>query len=208
MKTLEIERNLILNTNFLNLVLELNGKIESYENYGIETPTEIQEILTDLKISANLIFVFSDCIAIARSFNESNMYLYKVFFIKSIFRTIYEAFKIIDKYDSHLFKDSNHIKSVNEIIELRKTFKKKHNFKKMGEIRNKVGSHYPESFIEHHNTIINIDFGLTLQMFYDFLNLVNQISNYLSFERFPINETTETFALYFKDVEEKLKNHS
>jgi hypothetical protein len=76
-KTLEIERNLILNTNFLNFVLELNGKIESYENRGIETPTEIQKILTDLKISANLIFVFSDCIAIARSFNESNMYLYR-----------------------------------------------------------------------------------------------------------------------------------
>ena len=93
MKSLEIENFLTNNTNFLNITLQLNDRIESYEECGIETPKHIQEILTDLKICANLIFVSSDCATIAKSFNESEMYLYKAFYIKSIFRTVYESFK-------------------------------------------------------------------------------------------------------------------
>lgn len=203
MKSLEIENFLTNNTNFLNITLQLNDRIESYEECGIETPKHIQEILTDLKICANLIFVSSDCATIAKSFNESEMYLYKAFYIKSIFRTVYESFKIIEKYDAHLFKNSAGNQTVNEIIQLRRNFKKKYDYKKIGEIRNKISSHYPENFIEHHNTIITIDFGLTLQMFYDFFDLITKISIYISSERF--NEMNKVFIDYYKDVEEKLK---
>lgn len=201
---IDIVKNLILNTNFLNSTLELNDKIKSYETLGIETPTSIQETLIDINISANLVYVYTDCIAIAKSFNECNLFLYQLFFIKSIIRTVHEGFRIIKKYETRLFKKDLENDKIKEIIGLRKIFKKKFNLETIQENRNKVGSHYPEDFIEHYNTIKNIDAKLTLEMFYAFLNIITKINDYLIFERFSHAKLNQVFAPYFKDVEEKL----
>lgn len=206
MKTLEleIEKNLILNINFLNLTLEFNAKIKDYEAYGIETPKNIQETLIDINRSANLIYVYSDCIAIAKSFNESNLFLHKIFYIRSIIRTVHEGLKIIKKYENHLFTKDLENEKVKAIIQLLRNFKKSFNLKTIQDNRNKVCSHYPDDFIEHHTTISNIDVKSTLEMFSSFLNIITQINIFFTTVRFTNENLNTIFTPYFKDVEEKL----
>ncbi|MVO08371.1 hypothetical protein GOQ30_04230 [Flavobacterium sp. TP390] len=204
MEIAEFEKNLTLSTDYLNSTIELNDKIKSYEALGIKTPTIIQETLIDINISANLVYVYTDCIAIGKSFNTSNLFLYQLFFIKSIIRTVHEGFRIIKKYETRFFIEDLENDKVKEVTNLRKVFKKKFNLEIIQENRNKIGSHYPEDFMEHYNTIKNIDVKLTLEMFFAFLLIITKINDYLIFERFSHAKLNQVFAPYFKDVEEKL----
>jgi len=200
----EFDTNLKFFTDYLNLTVEINNKIRSCENLGMQTPDHIKSIINDLSISSNLLIIFSDCMVIAKAFNDSNVFLYQTFYVKSIYRIVCETFKLFDKYNKLLFENSDDNDSAKEIIQLQKEFRKQYNLESIRLIRNKIGSHYTENFIEHITHINNLDIKGALDMFYDFLNLINRISTYITMTRFPLDRSHEIFQSYFLDVEKYL----
>ena len=120
------------------------------------------------------------------------------------FLWVFKISLIIKKYETRFFIEDLENDKVKEVTNLRKVFKKKFNLEIIQENRNKIGSHYPEDFMEHYNTIKNIDVKLTLEMFFAFLLIITKINDYLIFERFSHAKLNQVFAPYFKDVEEKL----
>lgn len=206
MENLEIDTNLKFFTDYLNLTIEINNKIRSYENLRMQTPDHIKSLINDLSISSNLLIIFSDCMIIAKAFNDSKMFLHQVFYVKSIYRIVNETFKLLTNYNKILFENSDEDSQAEEIIDLQKDFRKKYNLEKIRIIRNTVGSHYTSEFIEHITHIKNLDIKGALDMFYDFLNLISKISTYITMTRFPLESSNEIFQSYFHEVEKHLIN--
>lgn len=70
---------LIFYTDYINLIVEYNQKIKSYEELNIKTPKEIEEFLESINISANFLVITSECVAIVQAFNNNKRFLYQIF---------------------------------------------------------------------------------------------------------------------------------
>jgi hypothetical protein len=185
----------------INITVKWNEKIKEYEALKIETPQNIQDVIKRLNINSNFLIIASEFIAVGKSINYSDNFLYQMFFIKSIYRIVYETFNFMNVNGKCIFSVNN--EKTNEIKEKIKLFRKKYSLEKIGKIRNKVAAHYTEDFNEHLNLMLEIDSKQTMIMYYEFIELQFEISNFVVLD-FHNGTVSNEFKEYFKYVEEEL----
>ena len=125
-----------------------------------------------------------------------------MFFIKSMYRIVYETFNFINVNGNFIFSVNN--EKTTEIKEKIKQFRKKYSFEKIGKIRNKIAAHYTDDFNEHLNLMLEIDSKETIDMYYEFIELQFEISNFVVLD-FHNGIVSSEIKEYFKFVEGELK---
>lgn len=199
---------LIFYTDYLNLIVEVNNKVKNYEDLGIETPKEIKNILYHTNITANFLLIGSECITITQSFNLNSIFLYKIFYIKSIYRIVNETFNLFNKYGKYIFGDAeNKILKITptELIEKINVFKANYNLDEIRRIRNKLSSHYTDDFIEHINLTTNLDVEKSIKMFHDFTEILVGYNSFIINKKLPIAVLKNILLDYFKYIDLELK---
>ncbi|WP_298141380.1 hypothetical protein [Flavobacterium sp.] len=198
----DFEKHFEIYTQCIDITIDWNEKIKEYEAFKIETPQNIKDSIKRLNINSNFLIITSELATIGMSFNNSDSFLYKMFYIKSIYRIVYETFNFINDNGQFIFSEENE-KTI-EIKQKLKQFRRKYNIKEIGEIRNKIAAHYTEDFSVQISIMLKIDFESTMQMYFDFFQLKFEISNFVILDFYTATENNE-FKEYFKFVEEELK---
>lgn len=198
----DFEKHFEIYIDCINITIEWNEKINEYEALKIETPQNMKDSIKRLNINSSFLIIASECVAIGKSINYSNNFLYQMFHLKSIYRIVYETFNFINVNGKFIFSEEND--QTFEIREKLKRFRKKYNIEKIGEIRNEIAAHYTEDFSEHINLMLEIDSKETIEMYYEFIKLQFEISNFVILD-FHTGIVNNEFKEYFKFVEQELK---
>lgn len=194
---------LIFYTDYINLIVEYNQKIKSYEELNIKTPKEIEEFLESINISANFLVITSECVAIVQAFNNNKRFLYQIFFVKSIYKIVYETFILLQKYHEIIL--SNEDESLSETKEKISLFRKEYKIDEIAKIRNTVSSHYTPDFMEQITITKNLDMDKSFKMLEDFLTILVGLNNYLIHEKLSIELMNSKFSNYYSYVESELR---
>lgn len=197
----DFDDHLITYIDCINITVKWNKKIKEYEALKIETPQNIKDILKKLNISSSFLIIASECVAIGKSINYSNNFLYQMFFIKSMYRIVYETFNFINVNGKFIFSIKN--EKTNEINYKIKQFRKKYSIEKIGKIRNKIAAHYTDDFSEHINLMLEIDSKESMEMHYEFIELQFEVSNFVIHD-FHNGKVSTEIKEYFKLVEKEL----
>jgi len=140
-------------------------------------------------------------------YNASNNWE-KIYVIKNVYLTVFEAFKTFSKYGKFLNELSEnalpHLKenfvNINNSI---KIFKKEYKYEAdMKIIRNNISGHISDDVDLYYNTIIQFDGDKTGEMIIEFFKITNNLHNFLTdiLEQNYIREKNQQVLIMAKEV--------
>ncbi|MDP4203682.1 MAG: hypothetical protein Q8861_13395 [Bacteroidota bacterium] len=153
----------------------------------IFTSISHEDLENFLKISALFAISELDLIVAIKQIESPKYRWEEIFFVKSIYLTIYEVLITYNKYSKFLNEHVNQRdESVKEkyksITEKLKYFKQEYKYSsEIGRIRNNVSGHISVNFNSYYETVLQFDRRKVIKMSRDFFTIMEDIHNFLIF---------------------------
>lgn len=167
----------------------------------IFTSTTLEDLKNLLKISSLFAISELDLIVAMKQIESAKYRWEEIFFVKSIYLTIYEALITYSKYGKFLNdyikqKDEKLKEKYKPLTEDLKSFKQKYKYSsEIQRIRNNVSGHISVDFNSYYETVLQFDRKEVIKMSRDFFKLMEDIHNFLTF----------TFLFEKTEIEEKVQ---
>lgn len=177
-------------TNLLDVIQKSNGLTKDIKIGLSNTENEINfdgfDIVKKINDIASLIAISNLDLIVASKilYNASNNWE-KIYSVKNAYLTIFETFKAYNKHREFLNEISTNsstflneeFKNINNLI---KVFKNKYHYDSaMSVIRNNISGHISDNIELYYNTIIQFDGDKTGEMIIEFLQITDNLENFL-----------------------------